>query len=138
MTDDLVSATDSCGDVVVEATGCASSQPEEVHQGRTDDGGNGDGRTLEDCVVSVDGAQFATRAERLGGCGRDSRRVYGVLFTATDDCGNAAEAGGLVVVEHDRSEKPPKRPGKKLGPNDPPPFPYLHPTVYGDGCGPSP
>jgi hypothetical protein len=134
-TADLVSASDACGGVDVRASGCSSSQPEEVHQGPTDDGGNGDGHTYEDCVVSLDGAQFAVRAERLGACGRDSARVYGVQFTATDECGNAAPGEGLVRVEHDRSGHQPHRIGRKLGPNDPPPFPYLHPTVYGRGCG---
>jgi hypothetical protein len=134
-TDDLVSVTDVCGDAFVLASGCHSNQPEEVHQGSTDDGGNGDGRFFEDCVVSEDGRQFAVRAERLGGCGPDSDRVYAVAFTATDECGNEATEFGLVRVEHDRSGKPPVQQGRKLGPNDPPPFPYLHPTTYGDGCG---
>ena len=133
-TDEVVSAADSCGSVSVRATGCASSQPEEVHQGPTDDGGNGDGRTYEDCVVSVDGSQFAVRAERLGSCGKDSMRVYSVEFTATDECGNTAPGVGSVIVEHDRSEHQDVRRGRKLGPNDPPPFPYLHPTRYGSGC----
>ena len=61
-------------------------------------------------------------------------RVYGVAFTATDECGNAAPGLGNVIVEHDRSEHQDVRRGRKLGPNDPPPFPYLHPTAYGPGC----
>jgi hypothetical protein len=133
-TNDVVSASDGCGLVSVRATGCESSQPEEVHQGRTRDGGNGDGRTFEDCVVSIDGSQFAVRAERLGACGRDSMRIYSVGFTATDECGNTAPGVGRIMVEHDRSNHQPVRRGKKLGPNDPPPFPYLHPTRYGPGC----
>ncbi len=135
-TADLVSATDTCGEVVVSVTGCRSSQPEEVHQGPTSDGGNGDGHFGEDCVLSVDGTQFAVRAERLGACGRDSFRVYSVEFTATDECGNGAPGQGRIIVEHDRSGHQDVRRGRKLGPNDPPPFPYTHPTVYGTGCGP--
>src|SRR6185369_14544440 len=131
-TADVVTASDSCGAVTVRATGCHSSQPEEVHQGGADDGGNGDGRTIEDCVVSVDGTQFAVRAERLGACGADSERVYSVAFTATDACGNETPGVGDVVVEHDRSGHQSVNRGRKLGPNDPPPFPYLHPTTYGD------
>jgi len=134
-TDDLVSVTDICGDASVRATGCHSNQPEEVHQGSADDGGNGDGHFYEDCVVSEDGRHFAVRAERLGACGPDSARTYSVEFTATDECRNEAAAFGHVRVEHDRSGKPPVRQGRKLGPNDPPPFPYLHPTAYGEGCG---
>jgi hypothetical protein len=131
---DVVSASDDCGSVRVRATGCASSQPEEVHQGDAGDGANGDGRTFEDCVVSVDGSQFALRAERLGNCGKDAVRTYSVEFTATDECGNTSPGTGRVVVEHDRSGHQDSRRGRKLGPNDPPPFPHLHATVYGTGC----
>jgi hypothetical protein len=132
--DELVAAIDLCGEVAIAVTGCHSSQPEEVHQGSTDDGGNGDGRFGEDCVLSEDGELFAVRAERLGACGPDAVRTYSVEVTATDECGNAATTTGLIRVEHDRSGKPPVRRGRKLGPNDPPPFPHVHPTTYGDGC----
>jgi hypothetical protein len=131
---DLAGATDACGGVAIRVTGCRSSQPEEVHQGSAPDGGNGDGHTYEDCVVAEDGTQFAVRAERLGACGADSIRTYEVSVTATDDCGNAAASLGYVRVEHDRSEHQDVRGGRKLGPNDPPPFPYAHATTYGDGC----
>ncbi len=130
-----MSAGDTCGAVVVAATGCRSNQPENVHGRRTPDGGNGDGETREDCVVSVDGTQFAVRAERLGACGRDSARRYGIEFTATDECGNSSLGIGELTVQHDRSRREPVDRGHHLHPNDPPPFPYLHPTTYGPGCG---
>lgn len=134
---DLVTAADACGDVTVAATGCRSNQPEEVHQGGTllPRPGNGDGRFFEDCVLSEDGGKFAVRAERLGSCGADSARTYTIELTATDSCGNEAVSTGIVRVDHDRSDAtPPKRGGRHLAPHQPPPFPYVHPTVYGDGC----
>jgi len=131
---DAVSAVDDCSDVTLAATACASNQPEEVHQGPTDDGGNGDGRFFEDCVISEDGAFFAVRAERLGACGDDSARVYTLLVTAQDACGNTASGSGTVTVDHDRSGGPAPR-GHALPPHAPPPFPYVHATTYGPGCG---
>lgn len=130
----LVSATDTCGETSVAVTGCHSNQPEEVTQGRTADGGAGDGRTFEDCVIAVDGTQFAVRRERLGACGPRSARIYTVEFTATDECDNQTTAVGHVRIEHDRRDHVPLSLGIMLGPNDPPPFPYLHPTTYGTGC----
>ena len=134
-TADVASAADLCSAVTVRATGCASDQPEDVHQGRTDDGGNGDGRFAEDCVLAADGSAFAVRAERLGACGKDSRRTYVIELTATDECGNVARAPGRAVVQHDRSGHDDVLRGDHLPPTAPPPFPYVHPTVYGPGCG---
>jgi hypothetical protein len=133
---DVASASDACGGIVLRATGCSSDQPEDVQGGSADDGANGDGHFAEDCVLAVDGTQFAVRAERLGSCGADSARSYAIELTATDECGNAARALGTVRVEHDRSGQQSVRQGRKLGPNDPPPFPYVHDTTYGQGCGP--
>ncbi|MBW2257363.1 MAG: PQQ-like beta-propeller repeat protein, partial [Deltaproteobacteria bacterium] len=134
-TDSLVSAADTCGEVGLAASGCRSSQPEEVHAGRTSDGGGGDGRTFEDCVVSVEGGHFAIRSERLAACGPDVPRVYTLEFTATDECGNASTARGLVRVEHDRRTEQGEVPAEASDPVIRPPFPYLHPTLYGEGCG---
>ena len=134
-TGEMASATDACGEVTLAISGCASSQPEEVHLGPTEDGGNGDGRFFEDCVWAEDGSAFAARAERLGACGPFSYRLYSVEVTATDECGNSATASGLLRVEHDRRGKQDVRRGRKLGPNDPPPWPYVHDTLYGEGCG---
>ena len=128
--DELVRVEDDCGEVEVAITGCASSQPEDSH-GEP----GGDGRFLEDCVVSLDGRSFATRAERHGACGAGSERVYTVEVTAVDVCGNAAVATGLVRVPHDRSEAPPATPpGRRLAPHAPPPFPWRHETTYGPPC----
>jgi hypothetical protein len=137
---DAVSAVDACTAVTLAASGCASDQPEEVHQGATGDGGdggNGDGRFLEDCVISEDGTLFAVRAERLGACGADSARTYTLAITAWDECGNAATGTGTVRVDHDRSGGPagPSPSGHALPPHAPPPFPYVHATSYGAGCG---
>lgn len=135
---DVAGARDDCGPVALVATGCSSSQPEDAPEraprGRNDV--NGDGHTVEDCVVSVDGKRFAVRAERLGSCGADSERTYAIALTATDECGNGSSARGLVVVEHDRSRHSDMRFGLSLPPNEPPPFPYRHDTAYGAGCEP--
>ena len=135
-TDDMASATDACGEVTLSVSGCASSQPEEVHQGSAPDGGNGDGRTFEDCVWEEAGSEFAARAERLGACGKESARLYSVEITATDECGNSASAVGLLRVAHDRSDGRPVLRGRGLKRNDPLPWPYVHDTTYGEDCGP--
>ena len=130
----LVSATDSCGEASVAIAGCHSSQPENV-RGRLPGGGSGDGNTIEDCVVSEDGLSFAVRRERLGGCGADSRRTYTIILKAEDECGNVAMSEGHVSIEHDRSNHVPLDEALFLAPNEPPPWPYTHPTTYGSDCG---
>lgn len=133
---EVAPAADACGTTRVSVAGCASNQPEEVHQGPTDDGGNGDGRFFEDCVVSEDGSRFAVRAERLGACGPDAVRVYTLELVAEDECGQTTGGVGHIRVEHDRAGGRGRwTPPHPLPPNAPPPFPYLHPTVYGEGCG---
>ena len=136
---DVAGATDACGSVTFVATGCSSDQPEDAPERapRSRNDVNGDGHTVEDCVISLDGSRFAVRAERLGSCGADSARTYGIALTATDECGNAASSQGVVIVEHDRSTRSNVRFGLSLPPNEPPPFAYRHDTVYGSGCAPS-
>lgn len=130
----LVSVTDGCGEATVAISGCHSSQPENV-RGRLPGGGSGDGNTVEDCVISEDGQSFAVRRERLGGCGPDSSRTYTIILTAKDECGNTAQSEGYVHVEHDRSNHVPLDDTLFLAPNEPPPWPYVHPTTYGPDCG---
>lgn len=100
---DLASATDACGSVGLQITGCASNQPEDAPDGS---GPNGDGHTLDDCVVALDGALAAVRSERLGGCGRGSQREYVLRVVATDACGNEAALDASIRVPHDRPTEP--------------------------------
>jgi hypothetical protein len=129
----LVDFEDECG-ASLAVTGCASDQPEDAREPGRRESPNGDGHTFEDCVISLDGAQFAVRSERLGSCGIRSARTYTVELTATDGCGNATSGSGRIVVEHDRSRRSGVLFGTSLPPNEPPPFAYVHDTAYGRGC----
>ncbi|MGD8473477.1 MAG: ExeM/NucH family extracellular endonuclease, partial [Anaerolineae bacterium] len=75
-------------DPVVELVSVTSSQP---------DDGLGDGDTADDIVI-VNDFTFKLRAERMGG---DEDRIYTIIYTATDDCGNVTFATATVTVPHD-------------------------------------
>jgi hypothetical protein len=71
------------------------------------DNGLGDGNTINDIVVVSD-TEFMLRAERSGRNngrhGNQNGRVYSITYSATDACGNTAEASIFVYVPHDRGQ----------------------------------
>ncbi len=85
--------------------GCASNQPDDARETDATSPYNGDGHTVDDCIVAPDGSWFSVRAERAG-TGPDAKdgRTYTVTIIATDACGNASAptAIGAVRVSHDQ------------------------------------
>jgi hypothetical protein len=81
-------------------TDCTSDQPEDA----PDDGDpNGDGHTVNDCVVGAGSDDVCARAERAG---QDAEgRRYALEAEATDDCGNVSAAAtfGHLYVPHDQN-----------------------------------
>ncbi len=75
-------------DPVIELVSVISSQP---------DDGLGDGDTPDDIVI-VNDFVFKLRAERMGG---DEDRIYTIIYTVTDDCGNVTIVTAEVTVPHD-------------------------------------
>jgi YVTN family beta-propeller protein len=101
----LVDAVDSCpGALRLEVAGCRSNQPED-QQGPEDRGINGDGDTIDDCIVADDGSGFCLRAERLGQC--EDGRTYGVGLAVADACGNETTVELGFHVPHDQHQHPP-------------------------------
>ncbi len=86
---------DNCGTTDWLFAGCASDQPEDA---------DGDGHTLDDCVVSADGSGFCVRAERAGSI--EAGRRYAVSIVAVDECGNASAPTviGNVHVPRDAAD----------------------------------
>ena len=74
--------------LTVNLVSVTSSQP---------DDGLGDGDMPDDIVILSDHT-FKLRAERMGG---DEDRIYTIIYTATDDCGNVTFATATVTVPHD-------------------------------------
>jgi hypothetical protein len=75
-------------------TSVASNEP---------DNGLGDGNTVNDiqgAELGTPDVEFQLRSERSG---RGNGRTYTIVYTATDDCGNMAEATVYVTVPHDQS-----------------------------------
>ncbi len=88
----IVHVTDNLDpDPVVELVSVTSSQP---------DDGLGDGDTPDDIVILND-FTFKLRAERMGG---DEDRIYTIIYTVTDDCGNVTIATATVTVPHDMGQ----------------------------------
>jgi hypothetical protein len=100
-----VVVTDTCGGAIVRWIGCLSDQPDEAREpGRPE---NGDGNTVNDCVVSADRKELCIRVERagsdpVGGRNTFAGRFYGVAVEADDGCGNVIIVPGTVFVPHDR------------------------------------
>ena len=95
---------DNCSEPVTWSfVGCASDQPDDAPD-RAYPGWNGDGSTVDDCVVAADGRGFCVRAERAG-TGPTARegRHYGVAIVAEDECGNVSPETvvGMIHVPHD-------------------------------------
>ncbi len=91
----LETAEDACGNpldlsdvVIVEVS---SDEPEDS---------NGDGRTVDDILVSCPN-DLQLRAERRGGA---DGRVYTILYRITDANGNTAEVEAEVYVPHDQGK----------------------------------
>jgi DNA-binding beta-propeller fold protein YncE len=120
---ELVDALDNCpGEIRLAVASCRSDQPED-QQGPDDRGMNGDGNTLDDCVVADDGSGFCVRAERLGQCA--DGRTYGVGVAVSDECGNVTTVELQLHVPHDQRLHPdcvPDDPHDMLLPHEPPPF----------------
>ena len=96
---------DACSEPVTwRVAGCSSDQPDDAPESGS--GWNGDGHTVDDCVVDPDGQGFCVRSERCGaGPTAQDGRHYGVSIVAVDACGNASAAVviGSVHVPHDQS-----------------------------------
>lgn len=121
--------TDDCNAVTVTIVGCLSDQPDEAPDAAFPPGDfNGDGKTVEDCVISPDGDVACVRAERAGaGALAQDGRTVSFLVVAKDACGN--ESGpvevGAIRVSHDQSPVEPgclKSPHVGLKKHDPWPW----------------
>jgi len=94
----VVSVFDVCdvdllvSDVLIASV--SSDEPEDVK-------GNGDGKTLDDIVISDDCKSAQLRKERQGG---GNGRVYTIHFEAVDHSGNPATASYQVQVPHDKKD----------------------------------
>jgi hypothetical protein len=101
-----IAATDDCtsSGALTFAIGVLSDE-------RTNDQ-NGSGGPIHCPDAIVEGMRVRLRAERAG---LEDGRVYTLLVTATDLCGNSSTAAVEVRVPHDQS---PKSPGQSPG-NDP-------------------
>ncbi len=98
---------DACSEPVsVRISGCVSDQPDDAPERRGSGEWNGDGHTVNDCVVSDDGQTVHVRSERCGAgpTAQDGRR-YGIAVVAVDACGNesAPVLAGTIHVPHDQS-----------------------------------
>lgn len=90
-------ASETCDTAInVNASGVISSifsdEPEDAN-------GNGDGRTLDDIIITGS-SSFELRSERSGA---GNGRVYGVNFTITDASGNPSSGTCYFTVPHDQS-----------------------------------
>ncbi len=90
----IASITDACG-VPIDVS---EALIVEVRSDEPDDA-NGDGRTINDIVVTCPN-HVDLRAERMGG---GNGRVYTIVYRVVAENGVAAEASGRVVVPHDQS-----------------------------------
>jgi hypothetical protein len=79
---------------------CTSDQPDDAPQGG---GPNGDGNTVDDCVIEAGNEAFCARAERAGS--DSAGRRYAMDIEATDQCGNVSPATtmGHIYVPRDQS-----------------------------------
>ena len=104
-----LSVSDDCSEPVEwRIVGCSSDQPDDARESDPDSPWNGDGRTIEDCIVSADGRTVFARAERAGSGPRAQEgRTYSLLVVAVDACGNESEAvpAGRIHVPHDQSPR---------------------------------
>ncbi|HLL06301.1 MAG TPA: DUF5011 domain-containing protein [Myxococcaceae bacterium] len=84
------------GPVDIDAVGTITS----IYSDELEDAqGNGDGRTVEDIVITGN-SSFQLRAERQG---KGNGRVYGVNFKVTDSSGAEQTASCKFIVPHDQS-----------------------------------
>jgi len=94
VTDFVTAVTDSCN----TSLGISDVVIEKVTSDEPDNGGGGDGDTLNDMVIASDCKSVQLRAERnASGDGR----VYTITFKVTDASGNVGRATARVVVPHD-------------------------------------
>ena len=100
-----VDVTDSCGTATYRVTGCVSDQPDDAPESGSD--WNGDGHTVNDCIVGADGVLYV-RSERAGtGPTAQDGRHYGIGIVAVDECGNVSPTAvaGTIHVPHDQSPR---------------------------------
>lgn len=98
--------SDNCSDPGADcsrlrAVSCRSDQPDETHGAG---GGQGDGRSFEDCRIEGDGSSVCLRSERQGRDREDGfdGRTYEIELEAVDCSGNATRATARLLVPHDR------------------------------------
>jgi hypothetical protein len=93
----IVRAEDACGDPIdlstVEVLSVTSDEPDDA---------TGDGRTVNDIMVTCPGT-VKLRAERMGG---GDGRVYTIVYRVFADNGEFLDVTGKVVVPHDSSSRP--------------------------------
>jgi hypothetical protein len=96
---------DACSEPVTwSLAGCHSDQPDDAPE----NGWNGDGHTVDDCVMESDGRSFCVRSEREGtGPAAQAGRHYTVSVVASDACGNLSNelAVATIYVPHDQSPR---------------------------------
>lgn len=95
--------TEACGTVMWQFASCATDQCDDAPCSPGHDGENGDGNTVNDCVIGGGGTWFCVRAERAGT--EPEGRHYTVSIVATDSCGNTSLPQLLKTyyVPHDQS-----------------------------------
>jgi hypothetical protein len=89
-----VSVSDNCAGASYVLTSITSNEPED---------GLGDGDTAPDIVGALTGTpdtEFELRAERAG---NGSGRIYTVIYTASDACGNSTADTATVRVNHSKN-----------------------------------
>lgn len=92
VTDFVTAVTDDCSEITLDdlvIRQVTSDEPED---------GKGDGHTLDDIVIALDGKSVDLRIERQGMGGG---RIYTVTIEAVDDKGNIASEAFKVQVLHD-------------------------------------
>ena len=96
LTDCVVGASDVCDSTVdvgsVKILKVSSDEPEDAN-------GNGDGKTLDDIVISNDCLSVKLRKERAGGL---NGRIYTLTFEVADASGNSSTATCKIGVPHDK------------------------------------
>lgn len=104
LSDCVTSVTDACnGPLDINTVGKITRvTSDEAEDDKLTDGGNGDGDTCNDIVITGN-TSVDLRAERFG---RGNGRVYTVVFDVTDASGNVSSGSCKVAVPHDQSGTP--------------------------------
>jgi hypothetical protein len=104
LSDCVTSVTDGCeGPLDINTAGKITRvTSDEAEDDKLTGGGNGDGDTCNDIVITGN-TSVDLRTERFG---RGNGRVYTVFFDVTDASGNVSSSSCKVAVPHDQSGAP--------------------------------